>query len=455
MRDLENVEKGGIFTSKRILYGAICALFIVLLIDNNIGTIADADFIKSFSVSFTGVSLFICIVAIFIASQIIILKHDLISKDLNIIRGKKISLHRIIEYVQYFLIVLTIVIIFQILFTSQYFRIELHLAFLVSYVIAVFLMGLLAIKLFKWFIVSRSIVTLLFGLASTLICANAIISIILFDSVLNSKGFEIITPFTEVIFNSLLSEDSTLYNIYFLQAVTMAGYYVSTWAATVLLLIHHSKRVGRPIFWTIVILPLFFFFYYFTFLFEYFLPTEPYKVVITSDIAMSFITYLYTVLIIGGLITIGFYSVARSIKENRIARFSLIITGIGFLFYFGAGWSTVIQTAYPPYGLPNVIMVGLASFLIFTGLYNSAVSISRDVYLRNLIKKSILHESKFLSGMATAQLNEELEKLVLNMTKKEIQEMSNVVNIDPSISSEEIKQYVNEVMEEILKSKHG
>ena len=183
------------------------------------------------------------------------------------------------------------------------------------------------------------------------------------------------------------------------------------------------------------------------------LPTDEYKIVLTTDTAIRYITYLYTVFLLGGLIALGFYSVARSIKENKIAKFSLIITGIGFLFYFGAGWSTVIQTAFPPYGLPNVIMVGLASFLIFAGLYNSAVSISRDVYLRNLIKKSVYHESKFLSGMANAQMREDLEKIVINLTKKETQEMSNENNIDPSISGEEIKRYINEVLEEVMRSK--
>jgi hypothetical protein len=451
MNKLENAEKCGIFASKRILYGAICALFVVLFVDNNIGTIA--DYLVSFSVSFPGIFLFVCIVAIFLACQIIILKHDLISRELNVIKGRKISIYGIIKYAQYFLLVLMAIILFQILFTSQYFLIELQIAVFVSYTIAVFLIGILSFKLYKWYLASKSIVTLLFGFASTLICVNAIASIILFDTVLNQKNFEIITPTTEVAFNPILIPGTPLFSIYALQAITMAGYYVMTWAATILLLSHHSRRVGRPIFWTIVILPIFFFFYFFTSLFELILPTSEYKLVLTTDTAIQFITYLYSVLLIGGLIAIGFYSVARSIKENKVAKFSLIITGIGFLFYFGAGWSTVIQAAFPPYGLPNVLMVGLASFLIFAGLYNSAVSISRDVYLRNLIKKSVYHESKFLSGMASAQMREELEKIVINLTKKENQVMSKENNIDPSISSEEIKQYVNEVLEEVLKSK--
>ena len=134
----------------------------------------------------------------------------------------------------------------------------------------------------------------------------------------------------------------------------------------------------------------------------------------------AFWLYNYAAALIGIFIGIGFYSVARFVKENDKARSSLIIAGFGFIFYFTAAFATVIQTGYPPFGLANVSFVGLASFMIYAGLYNSAVSVSRDVQLRNMIKKSVFHEAKFLSSMGVAQMRHELEQTVLDITQKDL-----------------------------------
>ena len=81
------------------------------------------------------------------------------------------------------------------------------------------------------------------------------------------------------------------------------------------------------------------------------------------------------------------------------------------------------------------------------------MSISRDVHLRNTIRESVLHEARFLSSIRMAQNREELETNIFNITKKKSDEMSKLDNIYPSISENEIKDYMNEIMEEILKSK--
>jgi len=53
----------------------------------------------------------------------------------------------------------------------------------------------------------------------------------------------------------------------------------------------------------------------------------------------------------------------------------MVITAYGFVLFLTAANATVLQAAYPPYGLANVSLVGLASFLILMGLYNSAISV--------------------------------------------------------------------------------
>jgi len=98
-----------------------------------------------------------------------------------------------------------------------------------------------------------------------------------------------------------------------------------------------------------------------------------------------------------------------------------------------------------------VSIVGFSAFLIYAGLYKSAVSISRDVQLRNSIKKSVQHQFKFLSGMGIAQMRQEMEKSIDDIIKESELARPNIEYT--SLSEEEVKQYANEVLEELAKFK--
>jgi len=146
-----------------------------------------------------------------------------------------------------------------------------------------------------------------------------------------------------------------------------------------------------------------------------------------------------------------FFSVSYSIKGKKAIQSSLIITAFGFIFYFNAADATVLHVPYPPYGLACVSIVGFSAFLIYAGLYKSAVSISRDVQLRNSIKKSVQHQFKFLSGMGIAQMRQEMEKSIDDIIKESELARPNIEYT--SLSEEEVKQYANEVLEELAKFK--
>jgi len=70
----------------------------------------------------------------------------------------------------------------------------------------------------------------------------------------------------------------------------------------------------------------------------------------------------------------------------------------------------VLQAGYPPFGLANVSYVGISSFLILSGLYNSAISVANDVRVRQSIKNSAINESKLLGSIGTAEMQQEISK---------------------------------------------
>jgi hypothetical protein len=92
----------------------------------------------------------------------------------------------------------------------------------------------------------------------------------------------------------------------------------------------------------------------------------------------------------GTLIAISFWSMSRSVSQKSHVRDYMILTAYGFIIFFTAGSATVIQAGYPPFGLANVSSVGLAAYLILTGLYQSAISIAQDAKLHQSIKSSTL-----------------------------------------------------------------
>jgi hypothetical protein len=67
----------------------------------------------------------------------------------------------------------------------------------------------------------------------------------------------------------------------------------------------------------------------------------------------------------------------------------MIIAAYGFLLFYIAGSAMASQAAYPPFGLAAVSFTGLSCYLIYAGLYSSAITVSQDIALRHSITQSL------------------------------------------------------------------
>jgi hypothetical protein len=101
----------------------------------------------------------------------------------------------------------------------------------------------------------------------------------------------------------------------------------------------------------------------------------------------------------------AFLSIARTLRKGTAIRHYLIHAAYGMFIFYLAG-PAISQTAYPPLGLVSVVFTGLSTYLIYVGLYSSAVTLSQDLTLRKTIRKSVLEQSKLLDSIATAQMEE-------------------------------------------------
>jgi hypothetical protein len=87
-------------------------------------------------------------------------------------------------------------------------------------------------------------------------------------------------------------------------------------------------------------------------------------------------------------------------------------------------------------------MVGLCRYLIYFGLYFSAVSVANDVHLRHVIRKTLLDKSKLLDSLGDAQMKQELEKSVFDVVKNNADRLERESGAPPVMTEQEIHEYL-------------
>jgi hypothetical protein len=237
---------------------------------------------------------------------------------------------------------------------------------------------------------------------------------------------------------------SSINDVY--QIASSVGY-VLTWIATVMLLRPYVEKLGKLKFWSIMGVTMVYYLISFPlFSLGYFTPSE------NSNAMTNILIFSLSAIFTGILFGVAFLSVARTLKIGTPARNYMIIAAYGFLLFYIAGSAFLSQAAYPPYGLISVSITGLSCYLIYNGLYFSAISVSQDMTLRQSIRKSVMEQSKLLDSMGSAEMERELQKQVLTVAKKTSAAMADKSGVEASLKEDEMKSYMEFVMNE-LKSK--
>jgi Tfp pilus assembly PilM family ATPase len=111
----------------------------------------------------------------------------------------------------------------------------------------------------------------------------------------------------------------------------------------------------------------------------------------------------------------------------------------------------LVSTPYPPFGLATISMFGLSSYLILVGIYSSAISVAADSELRHSIRKFAIKKSSLLDSIGSAEMEQEIENRVLDMTKQQQENMIRQTGLSSSLSEEEVRRYLDLVINEINK----
>ena len=94
--------------------------------------------------------------------------------------------------------------------------------------------------------------------------------------------------------------------------------------------------------------------------------------------------------------------------------------------------------------------------MILLGLYSSAVSVCLDNRLRGSVKRIARANSNLLGSIGTAQLEKEIQRTVnsmKNVVEEQEKEMEQESGIEANLEEDEMKKYLEEVMQEVGKVK--
>ena len=358
-------------------------------------------------------------------------------------------LNQLVVTTQYVLIAILAALIVQMIFTSSYYTFFLEVVIWMNYVLCIGLLGFLSYRFLSWFKSKHNTVVLAYSLAMMMICINALFTLIYLNN-----------QFTHAQAGPTVSPALTPVAKYFgLCDIFCEGYVVTsiisfilTWIATVLLLHSYSKRIGRARYWILVSIPLIYFLSQFQFvfidLFTSFRMSDP----ILFGIAYTLFFHA-TIPIGAALFGIAFWSVARSVNRDAVKQY-MMISAFGMMLLFSSNQASDLgNVPYPPFGLVTISFFGLASFLVFVGIYSSAISVAQDSELRKSIRGFASKDSKLLDIIGTAQMEREIEKRAIALTKRYQDRMTEETGIQSSYSEDDIKEYLEEVIQEVQKRK--
>lgn len=429
---------------RRKIFAVFLVLAAIQSVDLTLGSLSDV--FRDFAVSPSGIALFVAITLAYGIGQYFILGMvKTKNKEHETKRAHFKMLERTVTIIQYALTAIVAAVVIQVLFVSQYQSGLLIASTTVSYSLAICLMGLLAYWLFSWLRVKRTLIVLLYGLAVTAVAINAASIMAFFDIILLDKP-QTITPQSEVVFPPI-EPGSTLSWINSLQSFSGVSYFLLLWGGTIMLLRHNIQRVGQVKFSILVAAPMVFFMSFYISFYQSLNSPAPAEDVMTG-LVFPFLVVIFSAIAAMVLFGIAFRSAAKSIGKSYVRDY-MIITSYGLILFFMSISTSIVGAGYPPFGLANVSLAGPLSFLILTGLYRSAISISEDIELRRSIKTSAKTELNLLDSIGSAEMQKEIEKRIMAMTKTNAALLTQQSGIEPSLTDEEVRDFLAHVKEEL------
>jgi hypothetical protein len=438
-----------IFSNTRTLFVTFTiTLITILVIDTSLSKVSDLLGKQSY-VGWSA-AVYLLLTGAFAAAQLFLLrftKKKIMELGINKAPHLKL-LHSIVTLTQYILIAVIFFLNYELIVTSHYNTVILAIITTISHVLALFVLTVLSYRLILWSMSDKSkAIVLLYAISSMGLATNVIFSLPYMDvSLINRPPIvsaNSINNFIPVVGGST---NSFLSNGYVISDIVS---FIAIWISSLFLLHRFSKRIGATKFWIIVASPLAYFLSQFVAVFFNILSVlmgtvDPllFNILIT-------LVFTSTKLAGGVLFGVAFWTVARTIRKDSHVRDYMIISAYGVILFFVSEVSGLIQAPFPPFGVLAMTIEGFASYMLFLGIYSSAISVTQDSVLRRSIRKSVETQSNLLQGIGAAEMQKEMERTVLKTTKENAEKMKEDTGVEKAMTDVEMKDYMNQVVNEL------
>jgi hypothetical protein len=348
----------------------------------------------------------------------------------------------------------------QIKITSQYNNALFYTIIFASLISSAGFLAISGIQFLRWFKRRKNYLVLIYGLVMLVLFANSAIGIVYLSQVSLTHGSIIKRSSCSVLIGSLINTRPEVVNI-LTNAYDITSFFsfVLAWVATVSMLKEYSKRKNKFAYWFVVVLPLIFFLSRYELALYYFVSYQGGDILASINVNSDIYGYktLETIsnlnLQLGGaFLGIAFLTIATKLRRRGQQRKAMIITGIGIMFLFASkDISTLIISSYPPLGAVSIAFIGLASYMVYLGIYSSAHLAARDKNLRRDLREKVENNVMLLKSIASSQDYIDTEKNVKQLMNLSTQWQEE--NEQHEMTQEEIKEIVKDVIVEIRKTR--
>jgi hypothetical protein len=392
-------------TRKRALMVIFAAVSIMIIDSTILKYIAFST--QEFPTS-TNVSIFISLALLFIGVSVVILgfiERKESGSELKGALGIKNS-YLIIFMIQILLIAILAIMMVSIVVSQNYNILLLFAAIFISHISALFFLLLLVLSLVLWIMVRMNKLLLLYSVSFSLLALTTIISLFYAMNVLMDQP-SLIKPYAiQTSLSSLPRADLAIHFGPILDIISILSF-IAVWIVSALLLSTYVRKIGKARYWTIIALPLVYILFpfeiYFLNIFQPLISSSPVSFALINSIIFGATKQ------IGGLFFSFAFIAASSLLEKYLIHKYLLISAVGMAILFGSiDINSLLYATYPPFGLVTISFMAIGSFLVFNGIYNSAVLIARDKELRKEFYRNAMSHLDLLRVIGVSQMEKDL-----------------------------------------------
>jgi hypothetical protein len=347
--------------------------------------------------------------------------------------------------VQYAIIAILVATIIEAFFFHGYNKILSLSVVYISHFWAAIILGVISFIFIQWFRYTRSFSILIYTAVFAIIVFLILITLPLLTEQFKAQP-ELIYPrdYTSLITGIIVPSPQIAF-IYGLGNYVLPIMIMATWALTVSLLRPYTQRIGKKKFWILATIPLLY--QLLTFVIrDANILTDPSFVQIIYSQQVQFI-FGISYQVSGIIFAIAFLAIARKMRRKVMKNY-LIISSLGIISLFSSVQPGMpFYAAYPPFGLPTLLFLGLSSYIMLVGMIGIGANVSRDIELRREIYRGVETHSDIFKNFGMAEVQREMERKVIPLTNKFNVADDMRDHIDPS--EEDVKIMISEVLNEI------